>query len=200
MRRFSVALVCLSAVSLVASAQDALTPRERHRLDEGELVRRPRTTRAGRFRYIGGTSWLRVRAPRREVWRVIDDVTRYPRLLPGVVEAREIERRPGRRLVYLRHRYAFVQTSYYAVVRPDPERYTIDFELDRTRPHDVRAGRGFLMVTRWAGGRESIVTWGIRADVGAGLLTGVFAPLLRDWILRVPECVRAELEPGRASC
>jgi len=204
MRRSATVTASLGAVLAlgvtVAAAQETLTPRERRRLAAGELVRRPQTWASPGRRALGGTSWLRVRASEREVWAVVTDVRRFPRILPGVVEARELQRRGARRLVFIRHRYGMIGASYHAWVTADRERRTVSFELDRSRPRDVRSGRGFLTVSRSAGGRESIVTWGIRADVGAGLLTGVIEPLLRDWILRVPECVRAQVEPGRTSC
>lgn len=187
-------------ITAAAAAQSAapFTRSERRRLVRGELVTRPETRLEGGFHYVGGTSWQRVRAPRERVWRVVQDIDLYPRLIPGVDEARLIEDRGARRLIFLRHRYALVSASYYAWVRADRDAHTLHFELDRSRPHDVRAGRGFLTVEPYRGG--SIVTWGVRADVGSGLVTGVIEPLVRRWILEVPRCVRAVLEPDQPGC
>ncbi len=196
--------VGLSALALVASVAAAQRPsagapfteEERQRLLAGELVRRPDARREGNFSYIGGTSWMRVAAPREQVWEVIDDVSRYPRLIPGVSDARVVEELGSRRVIYLRHTYSFVSAAYHASVRSDRRRWTLTFELDPTRPHDVRDGRGFITLDRYGRG-ETIVTWGVMADVGSGIITGVFAPVIHDWILKVPWCVRGELEPSR---
>ena len=110
----------------------------------------------------------------------MNDVSRYPDLIPGLEEARLVQDSGDRRLVYLRHQYSFVSASYYAHVTREAEHHTLHFELDRSRPHDVRAGRGFITVDEFRGG--SMVTWGVRADVGNALLTGVFAPVIHDWI------------------
>lgn len=197
----------LPLLSLIALASSALaqergapfTPEERSRLLAGELVRRPDARREGNGRYIGGTSWQRVRAPREEVWRVIEDVRNYPRLIPGVDTARVVEDRGDERVIFLRHSYSFVHASYYARVRIQRDDHTIRFDLDRSRPHDIRDGRGFITLDRY-GDDETIVTWGVMADVGSGILTGVFAPVIHDWILRVPWCVRGRIEPGQGTC
>lgn len=200
-RTFVAGLGALLLVASVAAAQRPaagapFTAEERERLLAGELVRRPDARREGPYSYIGGTSWIRVAAPREEVWAVIEDVSRYPRLIPGVSEARVVEERGSRRVIYLRHHYSFVSAAYHASVRADRRRWTLTFELDPTRPHDVRDGRGFITLDRYGRG-ETIVTWGVMADVGAGIITGVFAPVIHDWILKVPWCVRGELEPAR---
>lgn len=191
-------------LAAVAGAQpsrraEPFTRDERARLRAGELVRRPEQRREGGATYIGGMSWQRVRAPRHRVWETILDVTRYPRLIPGVDRADVVDERAGSRVVHLRHSYSFVNVAYHVTVRADPERYTIYFDLDPTRPHDIRDGHGFITLDRY-GRDETIVTWGVRADVGSGILTGVFAAVVEDWILRVPYCVRGQLEPDQPGC
>ncbi len=192
----SALLVASLALAQRPEAGAPFTPEERQRLLGGELVRRPDERREGGFSYIGGTSWIRVAAPRERVWEIINDVSLYPRLIPGVSEARVVEEHGSRRVIYVRHTYSFVSAAYSASVRAERRRWTISFELDPSRPHDVRDGRGFLTLDRYGRG-ETIVTWGVMADVGSGIVTGVFAPVIHDWILKVPWCVRGQLEPGR---
>jgi carbon monoxide dehydrogenase subunit G len=189
----------LASAALAQDRGAAFTPVERARLLAGELVRRPDARREGSGRYIGGTSWQRVHAPREAVWRVVNDVSNYPRLIPGVDRAEVVEDRGAERVVLLRHSYSFVSASYSARVRVDEDAYTITFELDPSRPHDISDGRGFITPYRY-GADETIVTWGVRADVGSGIHTGVFAPVIHDWILRGPWCGRGRMEPGHGSC
>jgi carbon monoxide dehydrogenase subunit G len=142
---------------------------------------------------------MRVHAARDDVWRAVLDIRNYPRLIPGVVEARMVEDDGDDRVIFLRHRYSFVHAAYFAKIHVDEPSHILRFELDRSRPRDVGGGRGFLSVASYRG-TDSIVTWGVLADAGGGLLSGVFAPLLQDWILRVPWCVRGRLEAGRPGC
>ena len=46
---------------------------------------------------------------------------------------------------------------------------------------------------------ETIVAWGMLADVGAGMIQQLFGPFLNDWMLKPPRCLRDELEPGRVN-
>lgn len=192
------ALLCLGA-SVRAQHGAGFTPEERRALREGELVRRPQTRREGGHSYIGGTSWIRVDAPRDRVFEEVTDVSAYPRLIPGVSEARLVEGHGDRRLVFFRHRYSFVSASYYAFVRIDRDAHTVHFDLDPSRPHDVRAGRGFISVDRH-GRTRSIVTWGVMVDAGSSIVSGVFGPVIHDWILRVPWCVRGRVVPAQPGC
>lgn len=195
--------VSMAALSLLiawrATAQQDFTTSERRRLRAGELVQRPHTERRGTHIYIGGSSWQRVNARRSEVWREIEDTRNYTHLIPGVDRARLVERRGDQRVVYLRHRYSFVSVSYYAIVDIDRTNHTMRFRLDPSRPHDIRDGRGFLTVHPYRR-RHSIVTWGVRADVGNALIRNVFGSVLQDWILKVPFCVRAHVEDGDEVC
>ncbi len=199
----SASLVSASLVTIVfaqrPSAGAPFTREERRRLVAGELVRRPETRQEGGETYIGGTSWQRVHAPRERVWEVISDVANYARIIPGVETATLVEDHGDRKIIFLRHRYSFVSASYYATVRLDRRHWTVDFELDPSRPHDVRDGRGFLQLSRYHR-TDTIVTWGVMGDVGSGILTGVFSSVIYDWILRVPWCVRGFVEEGHGVC
>jgi carbon monoxide dehydrogenase subunit G len=204
MRRGGVALVLSLALAAIAVAQQGeaeFTAQERTRLIAGELVRRPAQRREGTVSYIGGTSFMRVDAPPERIWEEIVDAGNYTELIPGVEEARWVEGHGegDRRVIYLRHAYAFVTIGYHANVRLDHDAYTIRFDLDRTRPRDIQDGRGYITIAPYRRGRESIVTWGVLADVGGGIVTGVFAPVIYDWILRVPYCIRNHMA-GETAC
>jgi len=193
------AIVVALGLTGLAAAQigdsSPLTAQERERLVAGELVRRPTRNRQGGFNYVGGTSFQRVAAPRDRVWAQIQQVESYPHLIPALYEARLIEEHGNERIVHMQHRYSFVAASYYARVHTVPAEHTVHFELDPTRPHDVRAGRGFITIDRYHR-TESMVSWGVMADAGAGLISGILGPLLDDWILRTPECVKDFIESG----
>lgn len=203
-RKAAVGLVCaltaLAAVGAGAQDDDArpFTRSERHRLRAGELVARHTTRRDGPFHYIGGTSWQRVRAPISEVWETVLDVDSYPRLIPSLDNAEVLQDRGGTRLMRMEHRYSMARASYFARVEVDHERHTLRFELDRSRPHDLRAGRGFLSLSEYQG--DTIVTWGALADMGGGMVMEVFGPMVRDWVLRVPRCVRDSIEIPGGGC
>ncbi|MCA9610615.1 MAG: SRPBCC family protein [Myxococcales bacterium] len=193
------AVGCLAWSAAAQEGEAEFSSDERRALRGGELVRRPVQRQEGPFHYLGGTSYIRVRAPQERVFAEVLDIRAYPRLIPGVVEARVIEEEGDRRVIYLRHQLAFVSAAYHAVVRINREAHTVRFDLDRSRPHDVRAGRGFIAVHPYRR-TESIVTWGVMADPGSAVLRGVFGGVIQDWILKVPWCVQTRVEDGPSGC
>lgn len=201
-RVVGVLALCLSLALLggAAVAQDSAAPftsAERRSLRAGELVERRVTRRMGRHRMVGGTSWQLVRVPIEEVWDAVLDTSRYQDFIPSLERADVIIDGDDRRVIRMHHAYSIATADYYARVRIDHQAHELRFDLDESRPRDLRAGRGFLRLTSYRG--HTIVSWGALADVGGGLIAEVFGPLLYEWMLRVPRCVRDAVEPGHVN-
>lgn len=196
--RLAVLAIACALVTATAAAQHrGFTAEERAQLVRGELVARNMARREGDAHLFGGSSWQRVDAPIERVWQTVTDPSAYPRLIPSLEEARVVEEHERTRILRMHHSYGIASTDYYAIMRADDAHHRIEFELDRSRPHDVREGRGFLSLTAYHG--DTIVAWGMLADVGAGMLQDVFGPFLNQWLLLPPRCVRDEVESGRRS-
>lgn len=194
-----VAVALASAAALapptrVARAdRSGLTPAERARLARGELVvRRTHSTHGGR-EYIGGASWQRIRLPPGAVWRATLDVARYDRLLPEVSEARVIRRDGDRRLVFLKHAKGPIHIEYALWFEVEEGTRIARFRVDRGREGDIRAGWGHLAVYPYRDG-DSILSYGIHADIGQGLFQSLVRGQVHEWMLRVPQTVKWYVE------
>ncbi|MBX3274625.1 MAG: SRPBCC family protein [Sandaracinaceae bacterium] len=200
-RRRSALAALLFSLSLGASAlaqpSSAFSDAERRSLLAGELVRRDQARTEGRYQLFGGASWIRIRAPIDRVWATVRDPNIYPRLIPSLARVRVVERDGDEVVLLMHHEYAIAATDYHARMTFDEAEHTVRFELDRRRPSEVRAGRGFLSLSAYRG--DTIVAWGMLADVGAGAIQQVFGPFLNDWLLKPPRCLRDEVEPGRVN-
>jgi carbon monoxide dehydrogenase subunit G len=192
------AALSLGGAAFAQGRGEPFSAEERQRLRAGELVVRNVARREGRYRMVGGTSWQRVHAPVEEVWETILDTSAYPRLIPALERAELVRDDDDARLLHMHHRVSFASASYFARVTIDAERHHMRFDLDRSRPHDLRAGRGFISLSPYRS--DTIVSWGVLADVGGGLMGDVVGPLLHDWMLAVPRCVREYVEPGHPGC
>lgn len=188
-------VVWLIAAGATAQDRSEFTAEERQRLLGGELVRRDIVRREGRRELYGGASWQLVRAPIDRVWRTVNDPRVYTRLIPSLDRVRVVEREGDRRLLYMHHSYGIGETEYHVVMRANEDEHELRFDLDESRPHDMRAGRGFIQLTPYRG--HTIVSWGMLADAGGGIIMQLFAPVLNEWLLLPPRCVRDEIEPGR---
>lgn len=173
----------------------AFTAAERATLEAGGLVvRRRLEDRAGAI-HFGGTSWQRIERPPDAVWRAVRDPSRYGEMLPRVHAVRTVARSEREAVVRIEHVYAIVHAAYHLRIRFDDARRDVSFELDPSRPNDVRAVHGFLTLQRWPGERRAtLVTWGILAAIDEGLLGGIVRSQVHDWMLRVPATMRAYLE------
>lgn len=172
---------------------DGFTAAELRQLRRGELVVRPTAVRRGDLDLVGGTSWQAIDAPAEVVWETLLDTSRYARILPSVTDARLLTDEGRRRLIWLRHDYAVVDASYTLVATIDREHRTASFRVDTSRPRAIRAGWGFFTV-RPLGDHRSVISYGVLTDMGSGFAAGLLAPTIRDWMLRVPETVKAYLE------
>lgn len=196
------AVLCVIAVASVARADDIKRPfsdAEKTKLAAGQLVmRRAREEKDG-LRLIGGSSWQLIKASPDTVFRALLDTPRYDRMLPTVSRAQLVSEQPTLRRVKLEHKKGPLGVSYRIALIIDAARRDITFKLNDRLESGVRAAWGYLTVTPWGAGK-SLLSYGVMADPGDGLLVGLVRDVIQEWMLRVPEQVRKHVESatGRA--
>lgn len=183
----ALAVVACVAVSVPVSAvaQHDLSAAERARLQRGELVTRPALRRVGEQVTFGGTSYQVIQAPLAQVWRAISDPRRYTELLPQVRSARQVAQTGTSRAVALRHQRGPVDVSYVMNFLFEAGTHTVLFNLDETRPHDIRQGWGFIRLAR-RGPDHTLVSFGAMVGIDSGVVSAGLRPTLQEWILKVP--------------
>lgn len=168
------------------------TSEEQQSLESGGLVVRRQARRRGDLHLIGGTSYQVINRTPEEVWRAVLDTPRYTRFLPQLREARVIERATNRKLVFLRHAQGPVDASYFITQQLEHGARTLHFRVDPSRPSDLGEGWGFIQVAGYATSK-AIVTFGIFADVGQGILAGLVRPSIHYWMMQVPALLKRYL-------
>ena len=114
-------------------------------------------------------------------------------------DAQIVSHRPGERVVRIRHAVGLVRAQYHLRMTYDHDQRDVAFRLDRQRPNDLRAAWGFLNVRAYEDDpNRSIVSYGVMADLGGGMLGSVLRGQVHDWLLRVPETVRHYLHGSGA--
>ena len=192
------ALAALSGSPALAqdSLRQGLSSSERARLAQGRLVARRTTERRGNLRLIGGTSYQVVDMAPAKVWRALNDRAVYlKRMLPQTQRARQLRRRDNARTLRLTHEYGLVSASYAVTFTYDDPNKTIVFRLAPDLPRDLRAGWGFIRLRPWGDdGKKTLVSFGMMADVGTGIISGALRPTLHEWMLKVPWTIKQYLE------
>lgn len=175
------------------TAERPFTPEETARLDRGELVVRPTHRRRGALRLVGGASWQVVQMPPEGVWRAVLDTASYTHMIPLLSQARVVSHAADRRLVYMEHQSGPLNVSYYLNTHVQAERRDLTFTIDSGHPHSITAAWGFFTVRPYEGGR-SLISYGIMADVGDGMIAGFLRPRVHSWMMRVPSMMRSYIE------
>jgi hypothetical protein len=195
-----VALWCLIAVNL-AHADDVKRPfseAEKKQLAAGELVTRRVEEEKNGLRLIGGSSWQLIKAPPDTVFRALLDTPRYDKMLPTVSRAQLISQAPTLRRVKIEHKKGPLGISYRMALMLDPARRDITFKLNDPLQSGIRAAWGYLTISAW--GDSSLISYGVMADPGDGLIVGLVRSVIQDWLLRVPQQTKKHIESpaGRA--
>jgi ribosome-associated toxin RatA of RatAB toxin-antitoxin module len=185
--------MALCAAPARADANRELTAAEHAKLARGELVVRPLEQRRGSQELIGGAAWQVIEARPEVVWQALLDTSRYHRFMPRVLEARLVAEKGGLRTVFVRQGTELIDASYYMKVHVVPDKRDISFAVDESRPHDLRTAWGFYSVRPYGNGR-TLLAYGIMADIGGGLLTGVLKGTIHEWMLKVPWLLKRFVE------
>jgi hypothetical protein len=176
-----------------SESQSQLTADELRRLDGGELVERRLVREQGDQRLLGGTSWQVIDAEPEVVWEALLDTPYYPRMLPQVSEARVVRDAGARRTLFVRHGSGLTQTSYYLDVQIDRRRHDMNFRIDTSRPHGIRAAWGFYAVRSYGEGK-TVLAYGVMADIGNGLGSMLLRGTVHEWMMKVPWMVKRFVE------
>jgi ribosome-associated toxin RatA of RatAB toxin-antitoxin module len=176
----------------LAGADDALGPLELARLERGELVQRTATERRGGLRLMGGSSWQVIDASPDVVWAALLDTPHYPRFLPQLAAARVVQDGGHTRTVFMQHA-GVIGPSYYLALRIDQARRHIAFKLDDRRPHEIRAAWGFYNVRPYPGDR-ALLSYGVKADIGDGVVSALLRSSTHEWMMKVPWMVKRFVE------
>jgi len=179
------------------ASQREFSKREKRDLEAGELVVRPTNERRGSLKLIGGTSWQLIEAPTSAVWRTVLDTGHYRRFLPQVKDVRLVRKREEKRTLFIRHGNDLLSICYYLDMNVHPDRREVSFRVSPRPECAVKAGWGFYLI-RPHGNDETVLVYGIMADIGDGIVPSLMRDHIHEWMLKVPWMVKRLLESKRA--
>jgi hypothetical protein len=198
---WSVITLALLSLSVLAAAevspQDPLSHLELTKLAAGQLVTRPTREVRGDMRLLGGASFQVISRPADEVWRALLDTQRYQKMIPTVSKAQTVVSQPDYRVVRFEHRAGPIGMQYDLNLRLDAESHDVTFALDPKIKRGPRAAWGFISLRPYTAGR-TLLSYGVMADPGDGLLTSMLRGLVHEWMLRVPEQMKRFMESQAA--
>ena len=171
----------------------SLSSNEKSLLRYGRLVARHEARGFGRSFLYGGTSWQRINAPPRAVWKAILDTPSYPKLLPQVTEARIVSQGPDHRLIFVKHGRGFPSAQYHLDLSCEQHERAAFFRIAPGRSRTLKGGDGFIVVQPY-GEKQSLVTFSVMVAMGQSLLARFLRPHIQDGVLRVPQTIKRYVE------
>lgn len=180
-----------------ASAQDVarkpFSQDEKARLLAGKLVKRAVTEERTGLQLIGGASWQLIKAPPDVVFRALLDTKNYSHSLPTVSRATLVSEQASIRRVKLEHKKGPLGISYRLALTIDKQRRDINFKLNDRLDSGMRAAWGFMSVQAY-GPAQTLLSYGVMADPGDGLIVGLVRSVIHEWLLKVPAQVKKHVE------
>jgi hypothetical protein len=179
------------------------TLEQRQALLGGEVVAHAVSfSRHGR-RYVGGVSYLLVKAPPRRVFDVLNNLPTLKEVLPRTRRTEVIDRQASNVRVELEMGNDVVSTTYTVFFAHEPraelgESHTVRFWLDPSRPHSIDDVWGFFRATRFDSQR-ALVAVGAAVNLGPGLIRMLFESRVQRAILRMPRRIRDTVESPAAA-
>ncbi len=186
-------LLFLLVGSSHAQAKDDFSAAERVKLERGELVVRQRQERRGPLHLVGGTSFQLMDASPEVVWSTVMNTREYRHFIPFLHRARIVRETRTTRRIQVRHQKGPLVVGYTLDVSYNRFGRAAQFRVDTEAPSDLRAGWGFFSVRRYDD-RRTIITYGIMADVGGGVISGILRPQVHEWMMRIPNELRRYLQ------
>jgi hypothetical protein len=156
-----------------------LTPAQQEALRAGKTLEQPLSFKHYGRRYVGGVSYMLIRAEPRRVFELLNHLPTLSKVLPRTRRTTVIDRQENRVRVELEQGNSVVSTTYtvfFALEPPDGglESHTVRFWLDPSRPHSL----------------DDVV------DLGQGVLQMLFEGRIQRSILRLPHRIRDSLNEG----
>lgn len=184
--------VCASS----SLAQEGATPSrgvDKQRLARGELLTRPVSEKRGSSLFIGGSAWQVIHCPPELLWTALHHTPRYRAMLPKMHAVKLLSSQGRLRIVEFQQRQGAFRFEYRLRLEFDEEEKVLFFRALPYAESAIREGWGYFRVRPDGKGR-SLLSYGIRADIGRGLLVGLVRPVVHRWMLRVPSTVKSHVE------
>jgi carbon monoxide dehydrogenase subunit G len=198
-----VLLACLLALPAAATpvppardhgAASRLSAAERDILMSGRIVSRPSRLTTKNGEYVGGVSYMVVRATPEEVLAALQDVSSLPDALPQTKSAKLLDTAGNRARVELVQGGKMIDARYTVHIERVPGKDELKFWLDHSRQHDIKDVWGFFRVQPFGKG-QTLLTVGAMLDLGPGLARMLFEDRIQGMILRAPRKIRDYIEP-----
>jgi hypothetical protein len=190
-------VVTLFAAAVSAGEWENLTEEQRQKLLNGEVIYQSIKNVDERGALKGsGQSMVLVNAPIDKCWEIFTQFNKQQEYWPRKTGSGVLEQGPGFALVLKQFKFAGAKVSYVVKYLIDEENHSIDYEIDKSRPHDIKDAAGSFCFEKIDSDTTLFIYQVTRMD------TGIFVPeFIREALQKrdlpaVAENVKKRIESG----
>jgi carbon monoxide dehydrogenase subunit G len=150
-------------------------------------------------RYVGGTAYVLIDALPDQVMRMLEDTNSFWHVLPRVSDVKPLGFDGADKLVEIAHGTSVMGARYTVRIRAQRQgahKQALRFWMEPTRPHTIKDADGSFRVEPYGEG-QTLFTWKIRIDLGAGLTRWLFEEKVRRIALTTPALMRKYVQSRR---
>ena len=190
-------VAALAAAPAFAGEWETLGEDEKRQLQGGEILCRTVARDVGEGKIEGYMqSIVKIDASLDRSWELFTQFERHSEFLPRQTGSVVVEKTP--RSVFVLKKFSFFgrKVDYVIEYRIDAEGHRIDYELDRSRPHDIEDAAGYF-VFEAISPDTSLMAYGItRLDTGMPIPGFIQKHLQKRDLPGVVENVKKRIESG----
>lgn len=194
--KFFSALILLFLLSpLQAQEWNKLSSKEKARLLQGEVIYQSVKTTDADGKISGyGQSLVLIKAPIEKCWEIFTQFEKQQEYFPRKTASIVLEQKPGFALVQKEFKFFGVKIKYVNQYRIDEKNFRIDFQIDQSKPHDIKDTAGFFLFEKIAENQTLFVYGVTKVDTGISMPDFVQEYLQKKDLPAVAENVRKRIE------
>ncbi len=188
-------LIAAAPLTLKSGEFDKLSAAEKEKLKKGEIIYQSVKTTDTDGKISGyGQSMALIKKPVATCWEIFTQFDKQAEYFPRKTVSQVIDSKPGLALVQKEFKFYWVTIRYVMKYKIDAKNYRIDFEIDKSRPHDIKDSAGFFRFEPLSAG-ETLFIYGVtRVDTGLAMPGFVQEYLQKKDLPAVAENVQKRIE------
>jgi hypothetical protein len=160
-------MVVCSAAAAADSPLDRFTAEERQKLTKGEAVYRHVKTEGEDGKIHGhGESYAVINAPIDRCWKIFTEFDKHQLYFPRKKKSEVVKSEGNKYWVYKQFEFYVVTVEYTVLYTVDKERRRVDFDMDKSYPHDLEDTAGYFQFEKLDDKRTLFTYAATRVETG----------------------------------
>ncbi len=185
--------VALALSLLISPAVADYTSEEWQRMKDGEVIFVENPEGSQKVQFVAK---FYIKAPRKQVWRIMRDYDKFDEFLPNVQETKVVNQEGSVYWVEYTTKVLWIETNYTLRFDGVKKHGRVEVSLDKSRPHDRDESRGWWEFEDAPNGKGTVVTHSNYVKTGIPAPESIARKLSKASFPKMARNVRKRVESG----